>query len=157
MHGAGMRLDGQGWPMDFVEARRLFGLAAAQGQATAKKREDVRLAQCALGSMHLEGLGGPADLAEARRLLGLASAQGHADARSTSPSPNPLTLTLTLSSPYPHPILTLSSPSPSYPYPHPNANPKSKPNQATPMLSACSPACTARARAGLWTLPRRGG
>ena len=68
MHGAGMRLDGQGWPMDFVEARRLFGLAAAQGQVTARKREDVRLAQCALGSMHLEGLGGPANLAEARRL-----------------------------------------------------------------------------------------
>ena len=81
MHGAHAALDGQGWPMDLVEARRLFRLVAAQGQVSAKKREDAHLAQCALGNMHLEGLGGPEDLGEARWLLGIAAAQGHNDAQ----------------------------------------------------------------------------
>ena len=74
MHGAHAALDGQGWPMDLVEAPRLH-------KVSAKKREDVRLAQCALGNMHLGDLGGPEDLGEARRLLGIAAAQGHNDAQ----------------------------------------------------------------------------
>ena len=53
---------------DYAEARRLYGLAAAQGHAEA---------QCCLGCMHCDGQGGQADFAEARRLLGLAAAQGH--------------------------------------------------------------------------------
>ena len=62
---------GQGGSQDLAEARRLFGLAAAQGDAEA---------QGAIGQMHHLGDGGPKDLAEARRLYGLAAAQGHADA-----------------------------------------------------------------------------
>ena len=62
----------QGGSQDLAEARRLFGLAAAQGDAEA---------QGAIGQMHHLGDGGPKDLAEARRLYGLAAAQGHADAQ----------------------------------------------------------------------------
>jgi FKBP-type peptidyl-prolyl cis-trans isomerase len=54
-------------------ARRLYGLAAAQGHANA---------QCTLGFMHAEGKGGPQNLPEARRLSGLAAAQGHKRAMS---------------------------------------------------------------------------
>jgi TPR repeat protein len=53
-------------------ARRLYGLAAAQGHA---------YAQYNLGAMHDRGEGGPQDFAEARRLWGLAAAQGHAGAQ----------------------------------------------------------------------------
>ena len=53
-------------------ARRLLGLAAAQGHASA---------QYELGRMHYLGDCGPQDYAEARRLLELAVAQGHADAQ----------------------------------------------------------------------------
>ena len=63
---------GQGGSQDLAEARRLFGLAAAQGDAEA---------QGAIGQMHHLGDGGPKDLAKARRLYGLAAAQGHADAQ----------------------------------------------------------------------------
>jgi TPR repeat protein len=58
----------QGGSQDLAEARRLFGLAAAQGDAEA---------QGAIGQMHHLGDGadgGPKDLAEARRLYGLAAA-----------------------------------------------------------------------------------
>ena len=61
-----------GRPTDLVEARRLYGLAAAQGHPDALSF---------LGSMHWHGEGGPVDFAEARRLLELATAQGHADAQ----------------------------------------------------------------------------
>ena len=50
-----------------MEARRLYGLAAAQGDAKA---------QYNLGAMHYHGQGGPKDEVEARRLYGLAAAQG---------------------------------------------------------------------------------
>ena len=63
---------GEGKPLDLVEARRMFGLVAALGNATA---------QAALGAMQLTGQGGPLDLAEARRLLTLATAQDQADAQ----------------------------------------------------------------------------
>ena len=63
---------GEGGPVDFAEARRLLGLAAAQGDAKAQRN---------LGVMHLEGQCGPVDFAEARRLYGLAAAQGHAKAQ----------------------------------------------------------------------------
>ena len=59
-------------PQDFAEAKRLLGLAAAQGDANA---------QCKLGGMHCTGKGGPEDFAEARRWFGLAALQGHADAQ----------------------------------------------------------------------------
>eukprot|EP00966_Prymnesium_polylepis_P082506 1910300-Prymnesium_polylepis.1 len=62
-----MHLQGLGGPEDKVEARRLIGLAAAQGLAEA---------QHDLGGMHLQGLGGAQDDVEARRLIGLAAAQG---------------------------------------------------------------------------------
>ena len=58
--------------MDVVEARRLYGLAAAQGDAGA---------QLGLGVMNFRGDGGPVDVAEARRFYGLAAAQGHANAQ----------------------------------------------------------------------------
>ena len=45
---------------DLADARRLYGLAAAQGHVGA---------QLILGSMHLYGAGGLNDFAEARRLL----------------------------------------------------------------------------------------
>jgi TPR repeat protein len=64
--------EGQGGPQDLAEARRLYGLAAAQGDADA---------QAMLGRMYCLGQGGPPDFAEARRLLGLAAAQGDADAQ----------------------------------------------------------------------------
>ena len=54
-----MHADGQGGRKDLPEARRLFGLAAAQGFACA---------QFHLGLMHEDGEGGPQDLLEARRL-----------------------------------------------------------------------------------------
>ena len=59
-------------PKDEVEARRLLGLAAPQGDVDAR---------CGLACMLLTGRGGPKDEVEARRLLGLAAAQGHADAQ----------------------------------------------------------------------------
>ena len=68
MHSAG-----RGGPVDFAEARRVLGRAAAQGRADA---------QCTLGDIHLSGHGGPVDFAEPRRLYGLAAAQGHALAQS---------------------------------------------------------------------------
>ena len=66
----------EGGPRDLVaEAKRLYGLAAAQGHAGAQGN---------LGSMHYFGEGGPQDFAEARRLFGLAGAQGHAEAQEMS-------------------------------------------------------------------------
>ena len=62
----------KGSPRGYAEARRLWGLAAAQGDARA---------QFNLGSMHHQGNGGPHDFAEARRLYGLAAAQGDARAQ----------------------------------------------------------------------------
>ena len=58
---------GEGGPVDLAEARRLYGLAAAQGDANA---------QYILGFMHRSGEGGPVDLVEAKRLFGLATSQG---------------------------------------------------------------------------------
>ena len=63
---------GEGGPRDLAEARRLFGLSAAQGDAAA---------QCNLGTMHHRGDGGPEDSVEARRLYDLAAAQGDAYAQ----------------------------------------------------------------------------
>jgi TPR repeat protein len=97
-----MHYEGKGGPPDFAEARRLLGLAAAQGQAKAQAElgnmhqgpedlaeaeplpgfaaalgahaaQDQAEAQCLLGEMHFEGKGGPIDLAEARRLCTLAA------------------------------------------------------------------------------------
>ena len=64
--------DGECGPVDFTEARRLFGLAAGQGDEDAQHK---------LGCMHRDGAGGSVNLAEARRLLGLAAAQGYANAQ----------------------------------------------------------------------------
>ena len=61
--------------MNLAEARPGYGLAAAQGFASA---------QVGLGNMHLRGDGVPQDFAEARRLFGLAGAQGHAEAQEMS-------------------------------------------------------------------------
>lgn len=99
---------GLGGRKDEAEARRLFGLAAAQGDALAQfklgnmlyeghvvskdEAEARRLfglaavqghanAQCTLGLMHVKGHGGTKDEAEGCRLLGLAAAQGHEQAR----------------------------------------------------------------------------
>jgi TPR repeat protein len=69
-----MHFRGEGGPVDFAEARRLYGLAVAQGHADAQNN---------LGWMHEIGEGGPEDLAEARRLYGLAAAQGNADAQNS--------------------------------------------------------------------------
>eukprot|EP00966_Prymnesium_polylepis_P023173 533244-Prymnesium_polylepis.1 len=66
-----MHSQGLGGAQDDVEARRLLGLAAAQGYAAA---------QACLGGMYVNRLGGPQDEVEARRLYGLAAAQGHAKA-----------------------------------------------------------------------------
>ena len=63
---------GECGPQDHAEARRLDGLAAAQGRADAQFR---------LAVMHRTGKGGPQDHAEARRLYGLAAAQGDAKAQ----------------------------------------------------------------------------
>ena len=63
---------GRGGPKDEAEARRLYGLAAAQGDADALNN---------LAAMHLGGRGGPKDEAEALRLYGLAAAQGRAEAQ----------------------------------------------------------------------------
>ena len=57
-----MLANGEGGPQDDVDARRLYGLAAAQGHA---------LAQARLGMMHAQGIGGPPDPVEARRLFGV--------------------------------------------------------------------------------------
>ena len=54
-----MHQHGHGGAQDFAEARRLYGLAAAQGHA---------LAQVNLAIMHQHGHGGLQDFAEARRL-----------------------------------------------------------------------------------------
>ena len=54
-----MHAIGEGGPQDYAEARRLFGLAAAQG---------VAAAQTCLANMHLGGEGGAKDEVEARRL-----------------------------------------------------------------------------------------
>ena len=67
-----MVFDGLGGPQDLVEARRLYSLGAAQGDA---------VAQFNLAFMHDEGQGGPQDSPEARRLYGLAAAQGNARAQ----------------------------------------------------------------------------
>ena len=102
---------GRGQPQDQAEARRLFGLAAAQGHTTAQKvlwpamcrtrggpqdlAEARRVyglmaaagnsdAQVHLGDMHRAGEGGSEDLAEARRLYVLAAAQGDADAQNNA-------------------------------------------------------------------------
>ena len=53
-----------------MEARRLYGLAAAQGDAQA---------QYSLGGMHFLGECGPVNCVEARRWYGLAAAQSDAD------------------------------------------------------------------------------
>eukprot|EP00966_Prymnesium_polylepis_P223968 5181672-Prymnesium_polylepis.1 len=62
-----MYVNGVGGSQDDVEARRLYGLAAAQRCAKA---------QYDLGRMYSQGRGGPEDKVEARRLYGLAAAQG---------------------------------------------------------------------------------
>ena len=66
-----MHANGRGEPMDEAEACRLFGLAAAQGNAQA---------QSFLALMHANGRGGrknEADYeAEVRRLYALAAVQG---------------------------------------------------------------------------------
>jgi hypothetical protein len=63
---------GIGASQDYVEAARLYQLAAAQGYARA---------QCNLGRLYSQGCGVPQDLVEAARLLQLAAAQGDDDAR----------------------------------------------------------------------------
>ena len=60
-----------------AEARRLYTLAAVQGQ------EGHVDALVSLGTMHFNGQGGPQDFAEARRLYGVAAVQGNADAQAT--------------------------------------------------------------------------
>ena len=65
---------GEGGPQSFAEARRLFGLAAAQDHANA---------QYSLSILHYRGEGGPQDSAEARRLLDIAASQGLARAQSS--------------------------------------------------------------------------
>jgi TPR repeat protein len=63
-----MHSRGEGGPVDLVEARRLVGLAAAQGHTAA---------QCSLGILARDGeCEQGVDLVEARRLFGLAAAQG---------------------------------------------------------------------------------
>ena len=62
-----MHANGRGEPMDEAEACRLFGLAAAQGNAQA---------QSFLALMHASGRGGRKNEAEARRLYALAAVQG---------------------------------------------------------------------------------
>ena len=64
---AGMLERGQGCTQDVAEARRLYGLAAAQGHTRS---------QYFLAAMYVD-LGGPQDLTEARRLYSLAAASGH--------------------------------------------------------------------------------
>ena len=56
-----MHFAGQGGPVNYAEARRLFGCAAAQGHADAQNRPAF---------MPRAGKGGPQDYAEARRLYG---------------------------------------------------------------------------------------
>ena len=66
-------LQGKGAPTDVAEARRLFELAAAQGQAHA---------QAGLAEMLLrDSQSGPEEVASARRLLIPAVAKGEADAQ----------------------------------------------------------------------------
>ena len=57
---------------EYAEARRLYGLAADQGNAQA---------QFNLGNMDAQGRGGPQDYAAARRWYGLAADQGLAEAQ----------------------------------------------------------------------------
>ena len=98
---AAMHYDGEGGPKDAVEARRLYGLAAAQGDDTATTRQRSRTWHHAqakeghggpqdfaearrlhrLAAVFWNGTGGPVDHAEARRLFGLAAAQGYAVAQ----------------------------------------------------------------------------
>ena len=66
-------LHGKGAPRDEAEARRLFELAAAQGQAHA---------QAGLAEMLLsDSMSGPDEVGKAKRLLVLAVAKGEADAQ----------------------------------------------------------------------------
>ena len=66
-------LHGKGAPTDEAEARRLFELAAAQGQAHA---------QAGLAEMLLsDSMSGPDEVGKAKRLLVLAVAKGEADAQ----------------------------------------------------------------------------
>ena len=58
--------------LDVDKARRLYGLAAEQGNVDA---------QYDLALMHHLGVGGPPDLAEARRLYALAAEQGDVGAQ----------------------------------------------------------------------------
>jgi TPR repeat protein len=57
----------QGWgvPRDYVEAARLYQLAAAQGNAEA---------QCGFGGLYENGKGVAQDFVEAARLIGLSAA-----------------------------------------------------------------------------------
>ena len=92
-----MHRDGKGGPEDFAEARRLLGLAAAQGDPYGRSLTNPNpnphlhpnpnpnpnpnpigeaRAQTMLGTMHRNGEGEPGDFAEARRLFGLAATQG---------------------------------------------------------------------------------
>ena len=57
-----MNAKGEGGVKDLIEARRLFGLSAAQG---------YELAQARLALMTAAGEGGPRDAEEARRLFGI--------------------------------------------------------------------------------------
>jgi TPR repeat protein len=63
--------NGQGVAQDYAEAARLYGLAAAQGDADAQSN---------LGIMFENGQGVAQDRAEAIRWYRLADAQGEADA-----------------------------------------------------------------------------
>jgi TPR repeat protein len=57
-----------GVPQDFAESKRLYGLSAAQGDATG---------QASLAFLHHLGNGMPVNEGEAMRLFSLAAAQGH--------------------------------------------------------------------------------
>ena len=102
-----MHYCGRDGSRNFLEARRLYQLSAAQGNAEAQATlgqmmyrgeggppQDVEarrlcglaaaqghcVAITLLGTMHYDGRGGPRDFEEARRVLGLATAQGHCEA-----------------------------------------------------------------------------
>ena len=65
-------LRGEGGPKDYAEARRQYGLAAAQGLAGG---------QCNLGECHFNGVGVPKNRDEAERLWRLAAAKGDASSQ----------------------------------------------------------------------------